>query len=159
MGTMAFTKLGVAPPDGTTNVGKFRLLAGDSEWEPLDPPQEGMGLYQLWTDAEIEAFLEVSGGSVPRAIAMAYSQIGAMWASTGATIKTDDLSYSVKDSVGNWLALANYWRGIADDEANGAVNDYFDLVPTATDGVDCRKPEASPWPLDHFGFGPGMFRW
>lgn len=159
MGIMAFTKLGIAPPDGETKVGQFRLLAGDSEYEEVVPPVPGFGLYQLWTDAEIEAFLAVSGGSVPRAIAMAFSQIGAMWASTGATIKTDDLSYSVKDAVGNWLNLANYWRAIADDEANGAVNDYFDLVPVRGNGDGCRKPEAAPWPLSHFGFPPGMFRW
>lgn len=156
---MAFTKLGIAPPDGTTKVGQFRLLAGDSEYQPADPPLDGMGLYQLWTDAEIEAFLSVSGGSVAKAISMAFSQIGAMWASTGATIKTDDLTYSAKDAVGNWLNLAKYWSDIADGEAGSSADDMFELVDTAGASCGARKPEASPWPLSHFGFGPGMYRW
>lgn len=157
---MAFDKIGIAPPDGATNVGKFRLLAGDSEYQPMDPPVDGMGLYQLWTDAEIEAFLAVSGDSVPRAISMAFSQVGAMWASTGATIKTDDLTYSAKDAVGNWLNLAKYWADVADNEAGNSADDIFILADTrGLNEDDCRKPEASPWPLAHFGLGKGFYRW
>lgn len=152
---MAYTKLGVAPPDGTTNVGKFRLLSGDSEYVELDPPEPGFGLYQLWSDAEINAFLDVAGGSVARAISLAYAQIGASWASTGATIKTDDLSYSVKDSVGNWMGLAKYWSDIADSEEGRDVDDYFDLVVVR--GEACwRKPEAAPWPWPG---GTGTYHW
>lgn len=145
MGIMAYTKRGIAPPVPTTDVGKFRLAANDSEWQPYDPPQPGYGLYQVWTDDEITALIAIAGGSIPRAIAMAYTQIGAAWASTGATIKTDDLSYSVKDSVGNWLSLAAYWNKIADDQDSRAADDMFDLVVTRGDHEWC-KPEAAPWP-------------
>lgn len=149
MEIMAFTKRGAIPPDPATDVGKFRLLAGDSEYEEYDPPQEGYGLYQLWTDDEIVAMIEVSG-SVARAIALAYAQIGAMWASAGATIRTDDLTYSAKESVGNWMILAAYWNKIADDQDAGNANDYFDLVPVRGDH-GFRKPEAAPWPWPYGG--------
>lgn len=142
---MAYTKRGIAPPNPTTSVGKFRLAAGDSEFQPTSPPELGYGLYQVWTDDEIEVFLEVAGGSVARAISIAYAQIGAQWASTGATIKTDDLSYSVKDSVGNWMALSKYWGDIADNEDGRAVDDMFDLVVVRGEH-GFRKPEASPFP-------------
>ena len=136
---------GIAPPDPNTDVGRFRLLSGDSEYVEYDPPQPGYGIYGLWSDAEIEAFLELAGGSIPRAIAMAYMQIGASWASSGASIRTADLTYSVKDSVGNWLNLAAYWSKIADDEDKRAINDYFDLVDVRGGDRWC-KPEAAPWP-------------
>lgn len=142
---MAFDKRGIAPPDPTTDVGKFRLASGDSEWQPYDPDQPGYGLYQLWTDDEITALIYIAGGSIARAISLAYAQIGAAWASTGATIKTDDLSYSVKDSVGNWLSLSQYWRDIADGQDDNAANDMFDMVVVRGESP-FRKPEAAPWP-------------
>lgn len=155
---MADTR-GIAPLDPATDVGRFRLLSGDTEYVEYDPPQAGYGLYANWSDAQIQAFLDAAGGSIPRAIALAYTQLASFYASSGGTIKTDDLNYSSKDSVGSWMNLAKYWSDLADSEGQKAIDDYFDLVPTATDGVDCRKPEASPWPLAHFGFGPGTFRW
>ena len=141
---MANTKRGIAPLDPTTDVGKFRLASGDSEYEEYDPPQPGFGLYESWSDAEIEAFIEIAGGSIARAIALAYTQMAASWASTGATIRTDDLTYSNKDSVGSWLNLAAYWNKIADDEDDRAINDYFDLVSVRGGGLDC-KPELAQW--------------
>lgn len=158
MENMAFTKLGVAPPDGATDVGKFRLVAGDSEYAELDPPVAGMGLYQTWTDAEIEAFL-AAAGSLTRAIALAYTQIAASYAASGATIKTDDLSYSAKDSVGSWQGLARYWTDLADREDEKAANDMFELVDTAGAGLGYRKPEAAPWPTPYNGLYPGIYRW
>lgn len=161
MGIMAYTKRGIAPADPTTDVGKFRFAAGDSEYQEYDPVQPGFGLYQLWSDADITGLLAVSGGSIAKAVSLAYLQIGATYAASGATIKTDDLSVSVKDSVGNWLNLANFWRQVAEDEAANGANDMFELVRTGSPSFpDCDdKPEASPWPLAHFGFSPGQFRW
>lgn len=141
---------GIAPPDPNTDVGRVRLLSGDVSYKELVPPEVGYGDYEMWSDAQIEAALTASGGSVPRAIAMLYSGIAASWASTGATIKTDDLTYSVKDSVGNWLNLAAYWNKVADDEGSKAVDDYFDLV----DVIDCDnycKPELAQWPVARRG--------
>lgn len=154
---MADTR-GITPLDPATDVGRFRLLSGDTEFVEYVPPQPGYGLYANWGDVQIQAFIDAAGGSLPRAIALAYSQLASYYASSGGTIKTDDLSYSSKDSVGSWMSLAKYWNDLADNEDNKAINDYFDLVPTGADS-DCRKPEAAPWPLAHLGFGPGTFRW
>lgn len=140
---MAFDKRGQAPLDPTRDVSQFRLMAGDSEYQEYSPVEIGWGLFQIWSDAEIEAFLAITGGNIPRAIALAYTQIGASWASTGATIRTDDLTYSAKDSVGNWLSLADYWNKIADGQEQRAIDDYFDLVDVAQ-GYDCHA-ELSQW--------------
>lgn len=139
---------GVAPPDPTTDVGKMRLALGDSDYRPYEPPQPGYGMYQLFSDAELNAFLELADNNVARAIAMAYRQIGASWASSGATVKTDDLTYSAKDSVGNWINLASYWDKVADDQDERAANNFFDLVDLgATRRGPDFPPEASPWPV------------
>lgn len=137
--------IGAYPIDPATPVGQFRLLSGDSQGTPANPPTTPQtATYQYWSDTEIESFIEAAGGGIPLAISLAYSQMAAHWSSTGATIRTDDLTYSAKDSVGSWLNLANYWRDIADREDEAAVNDYFDLVPV---GRDCTiVPEASAWP-------------
>lgn len=142
---MAFTKRGIAPPDIATDVGKFRTAANDSEWQPYVPDQPGYGLYQIWSDDDITVLIALAGGSVARAVSLAFAQIGASWASTGATIKTDDLTYSAKDSVGNWLNLSKFWADIADREDGSAVDDMFDMVEVRGEGR-FRKPEAAPWP-------------
>lgn len=148
---MAFNKIGIAPPNGSTDVGKFRLMAGDSEYQEMVPPTPGLGLYQTWSDAEIAAFLEAAGGSVPRAIALAYTQIAASYAVSGATIKTDDLSYSSKDSVGSWQSLARYWNSIADALDEKAANDMFIMVDTGRQHPWMR-PEGSPRRYEEFPF-------
>lgn len=135
---------GIAPPDPATQVGQFRFTAGDSSYTELDPPEVGFGDYAIWSDDEINSFLTVADGNLARAIAIAYRQMAAMWASTGASIKTDDLSYAAKDSVANWISLADYWDKVADDQDANAVDDYFDLVPVRR--ADYVHPEASPWP-------------
>lgn len=140
---MAFTERGVAPLDPNTDIGRMRVALGDVDYEEYDPPQPGYGLYQVFSDDQLQVFLDLAKGNVARAIAMAYAQIGASWASTGATIRTDDLTFSAKDSVGNWLTLAAYWNKIADDQDDAAVNDYFDLVEV---GYRCHcKPELAQW--------------
>lgn len=135
---------GVAPPDKGTNVGKMRYALGDASFTELDPPEAGFGSYQLFSDDELEVMLALSDDNVARAVAIAYRKIGAQWASTGVAIKTDDLSYSAKESVGNWLNLADYWEKVADAQDARAVDNIFNLVSVGRREVG--KPEASPWP-------------
>lgn len=141
---MAYTKRGIAPADPTSDVGKFRFAAGDSEYENYVPIQPGYGLYQLWSDNDIIGLIAVAGGSVARAVSMAYAQIGAMFATSGGTIKTDDLSASAKDSVGNWLALSRFWADQADQEGLNAADDIFYLADTRSVNARWASPEGSP---------------
>lgn len=136
----------------------MRIALGDTEYEEYDPPQPGYGLYQLFSDAQLQVFLDLAGGNVARAIAMAYTQIGASWASTGATIRTDDLTFSAKDSVGNWLTLAAWWNKVADDEENRAINEYFDLVDVGRNAWRC-KPELAQWAVCGRGCVGGCACW
>lgn len=140
---------GAAPPNKSTGVGKMRYALGDQDFVPLDPPETGFGSYQLFSDDELEVLLELSGGSIPRAVATAYRKIGASWAATGATIKTNDLTYSAKDSVGNWLALAEYWDKVADREEQAAIDSIFMIVPVGRRRGCVPEGSPTPWPCPH----------
>lgn len=131
---------GVAPPDPGTLVGQFRLTAGDAKYDELDPPEPGYGSYAIWSDSEVSSFLALVGQSVPRAIAVGYRQVAA--ATSAASIKTDDLTVSGDAEVKKWIALADYFDGIADRGDASAVDDHFELVSIGS-GRNCR-PEASP---------------
>jgi hypothetical protein len=147
--------IGVAPPDISSDTGKMRVALGDSEWTDLNPPEEGLGAYQIFSDNELIVFLDIADGSVPRAISMAYRQIGASWASSGATIKTDDLTYSAKDSVDNWLKLAEHWDKVARDKEENATNIYFDIIEPIRRGSSGARAEASPCPVQCVGCAGG----
>ena len=131
---------GIAPLDPTSDVGQFRLLSGDVDYKPLDPPEAGFGDYTLWSDDQILALIAVGGG-IPRGIANAYAQLAA--STQAATIKTDDLNFSGKAEVDKWLALAARWEAVADRDDSRAVDDYFDIVTVG--GERHRHPEGSPW--------------
>ena len=134
---------GIAPPNASTSVGRFRFISGDYEYTALTPPEVGFGNYTIWSDNVISSFLEQASGSVSRAISLGYLQAAA--AVDAQSIKTDDLSYSGKSEVDKWLALAKFWGDRADAEDGALMNDWFDLVPVGG-FCDYGRAEASPWP-------------
>lgn len=146
---MADVNRGVAPLDPDTLTGQVRLLSGDNTYTELDPLEIGFGSYAQWSDAEIEAALALASDSVARAIAMLYTQLAAAWNSSGVTIRTDDLQYSAKDSVGSWMNLAAYWNKIADDADTRAVDEMFDMVDVGSNSCyGC--PEGAPCPASRW---------
>lgn len=119
---------GVAPPEYDTPVGEVRANVGDIEYVPLTPPEVGFGDYEMFSDAEIEAFLTQAGGSVALATAYAYGRLVTAWNATSVTIRQDDMQFSNKDSVGTWLNMARFWREVAQDEVDLAGINYGDVV-------------------------------
>lgn len=135
---------GKYPIDPASDIGKFRLLSGDSVGVPIEPPTPPVQAeYKTFSDAEIQAFIDMAGGSIALAISIGYGQLGAYWASQSVTIKTDDLSYANTQRSGEWLKLAAYWRDIADGQASGT--DGFQIVQTGA-AID-YYPEAAPRPF------------
>lgn len=125
------SNIGAYPVDPTTNVGKFRLMAGDSEGTPIvpEPPAEPTTAeYAIWSDVEIEVLLAQANNSVARAISMGYMQLAALSASTSGSIRTDDLTVTTTSRSGEFLKLAQYWAEIADSQAA----DSFDIVYSNT---------------------------
>lgn len=137
------SNIGAYPVDPTTNVGKFRLMAGDSEGTPIvpaPPAEPTTANYAIWSDIEIEVLLAQANGSVARAISMGYMQLAALSASTSGSIRTDDLTVTTTSRSGEFLKLAQYWAEIAD----GQAADSFDIVyPVGGSTIRCCAEGAS----------------
>lgn len=138
--------LGVYPLDPDTPVGEFRLLSGDSEGTPIEPPTPPVEAnYAIWSDAEIEAFLAISRGSVARAISIGYSHLMAQSSST-EQIRTDDLNITSKE-LAKWQAMVDLWASIADQEDQRDVDDFAEIYDTRGINAPAKCwPEASPRP-------------
>lgn len=120
---------GVAPFDPTTDVGKFRALAGDTQYVPLVPPEAGYGDYTFWSDDEIEAFL-ASSESVPWAIYYAYLQAASTAAAQSVTIRDFDLQVDLSKRADGLRAIAALWLSRAQDDDLISGEDAFEIVPT-----------------------------
>lgn len=120
--------IGVAPPDYSTQVGQFRLLANDTAYVALVPPVAGQGDYEKWSDADIQGFIAANPTNLNYAIAAAYFALAAQAALVGSSVKDYDLSLDTRNRAADLTAIANYYTGRGDEETGGL--DYFDIVPT-----------------------------
>lgn len=116
---------GVAPFDPESDVGKFRVAVGDTHWTELDPPEEGYGNYEMYSDDEINAFLSLSG-SVAGAISDALFQMALAAASSASSIQDYDLRIDTTKRATELRLLAQGWR----DRANQEDADIFEIVDT-----------------------------
>ena len=66
---------GVNPIDTATLAGQVRLLVGDTDPKPLDPPQPGMGEYYWYSDTELEALAALHGNKPKRTAIWVLSQV------------------------------------------------------------------------------------
>ena len=132
---------GVAPPDMSTEVGRFRALIGDLKYTELEPPAAGFGNYTLFSDAEVEVFLERSD-SPEGAAAMAYMQLAGSAALESSQVKDLDLQIDLTKRATDLRLIAAEWQKKAD--ANAA--DIFELFDVSIQGGDCH-PELAPWPV------------
>lgn len=136
---------GVAPPDYTTDVGRFRLVAGDAVSAPLDPPVSGQGDYQDWSDADIEAFLTIEDG-VYRAVGLAYASLAAQAAQEAESLKDFDLLRDARQKARELREQSLWFYNRADElDAEGAEG--FQIVPT---GRRRTRAELAERPLTDF---------
>lgn len=131
---------GVAPLDPTSPVGEFRNAYGDTQYVPLDPPEVGYGDYTELSDDEIEMFLGLGEGSIPRAISIYFVRLAGDAAKVGRNIKDHDLAIDNRQLYEGFLATARYWSDLADDE--GA--DFFVIAPTAFPATGTSRCECRP---------------
>lgn len=139
------TNRGVAPLDPETTTGQFRLLYGDTQYVPLDPPEVGYGDYTELSDDEIEMFLAISGNSPARAISIYYIRLAGDASKESLSIKDHDLAADLTKRAQDLLAAAARWAAVADAEADIAGDgDIFEIFEVDT--CTC-PPEAAPWPV------------
>lgn len=144
---------GIAPPDPTTEIGQLRYILGDVDYVALVPPVSGQGDYEAFSDAELQALLDMSGGSFPTAVGYAYLKLAGLAAGQAIDWRSDDLRVNLSRTPDELRKIAQLWfdRGSA---ASGAV-DIFELAPVRT-GCGCRHHEYDRpyWPFGIMGCCP-----
>lgn len=120
---MAFTL------DPTTDRGKVRLLVGDTDTATV--------ANQIFTDAEVDAFLDLEGNNVYAAAAAAASSIAASSAKSAIAWRAlgNELQVDKKEVPSHYSALADKYR----ERASGAMSGPSEEI----DSFDYR--------LDDFG--------
>lgn len=135
---------GAIPVDPTTDVGKFRVLYGDTQYEEYDPAVPGIGNFETLSDIEIVGFLAQGNGSINRAIGYLYLAMSGRAAEESQSVKDYDLQIDTTKTPAALLEAAKFWFGLADDEDdNAGLNDYFDVVGMGR-GCDWVPEGASP---------------
>lgn len=66
---------GAAPINPNTLAGKVRVLIGDTDAKPLDPPVSGQGEYAWYSDTELEVLGEMFADSPKRVAIWVLSQV------------------------------------------------------------------------------------
>jgi hypothetical protein len=116
-------------------LGKVRLLITDVAPDPAD---------WLFTDDQLDAFLELNDGSVLRTAAQALVVIATSENLLGKKIRTQSGTSTDGPAVSAELrALAGTYEARADTADAAAAEGFFDVVPF---GSYC-KPEGAEWRL------------
>jgi hypothetical protein len=121
---------GVSPVDFDTDVGKVRVLLGDTEAENV---QSGIGEYMYFGDAEIGAFLDMYGDNVKLAAARAIEVIAGSQALLLKSWKSDDLAVNGDKIAESLRKIAAQLREEAIAEES---SEYFNLIKMYVEGAD-----------------------
>ena len=134
---------GAWPLDPTTPVGKFRILYGDTDSKPYDPPVPGIQNYQELSDAEIGGFISQGSDSIPRGIGYLYIAMAGQAAKQSKVVQDQDLRIDLTKRAADLRAIADVWFGSADNDDLVNAEGAFEIVPTGrhSGGV---IPEGSP---------------
>lgn len=127
---------GSVPVDLASDVGRFRALVGDLQYEAYDPPEPGFGNFEKFSDAEIEAYLAQADGSVPRAIGYSYLYLAGQAAIASQSVRDYDLQVDTTKRAADLRAIAQFWFDKADEDDLIAGEDAFEIVPTGRPGGD-----------------------
>lgn len=124
------SKLGVAPVNYSSNVGKIRVLLGDTEPENII---DGVGEYMYFGDDELVAMLQMYDHNVKFAAARCLETIASSQALLLKSWSSDDLTV-------NGDRIAESLRKIAAQLRDEALieesSDSFELVPYLDDEYD-----------------------
>ena len=114
--------LGTAPPDMSSDVGKIRVLLGDTDPQNII---SGVGEYTFFSDDELDAFLEMYGGNVKLATARCMETIAGSQVLLLKSWSSDDLSVNGDRITDSLRRVAAQLRAEALDEES---SEYFNLI-------------------------------
>jgi hypothetical protein len=119
--------------DYTLPLGKVRLLILDTADAPAD---------RLFSEEQLDAFLELNNGNVRRTAAQALLVVAMSEALLSKKIRTQDLSTDGPAVAAELRAQAKVLTDKADAD-DAAAGSFFDVVPFC----DPFKPEGAEWRL------------
>lgn len=126
---------GVVPPNFSTLAGNVRLLVGDTDAEPLDPPVLGQGEYAWYSDTELEALGNLFGNNPKRVAIHVLSIVPLNQAMLLKKWTTDDLAVdgpaiiaAMENTLKRLAAEVTAEIGVAGDEegffVTGGIDNY-----------------------------------
>lgn len=139
---------GIVDFDRGSLIGRVRVMSGDSSGAPYDPEQlnpegKALGEFELWSDDEIQGFLDVSDGSPTRAIGYGFMALASQAALESRTVKDYDLQVDLTKRATDLRNTAKEWFARADSEDVSTEGfdlfQVFDVVPQVT-----HLPEGHP---------------
>ncbi|MBK4348227.1 hypothetical protein [Lacisediminihabitans changchengi] len=116
---------GTAPLDATTDIGRVRLVVGDTE---ATPTTGGQGDYAYFSDDAIQAALDLSGGGVTRAVSVLVKQLALSLTIAGQSIKADDFAINTLGKGKDLLEVARSYVTQADAEDAATARDEGTLA-------------------------------
>lgn len=128
------TNNGQTPPDFSTPIGQFRLLAQDVNSVPLSPVVAGQGSFDLFSDSEISGYINMYDGySMYRAVAAGYTGLAARAAMSAKIAKDYDLQVDLSKRADALREIAAEFLSLADDEdlRSGALSTFGITAPDA----------------------------
>lgn len=141
---------GTYPLVSTTPVGAFRLMSGDTQSVPFDPPRTGLQNYTFLSDDEIEQFLAQGHAVNSRAIGYWYLSLAGAAAMQSKSVKDYDLQVDLTKRSEDLRRQAQFYFNLAEaDDANAGFSEAFFIVPTGRNASYCyHRAEAAPHRLD-----------
>lgn len=150
---------GIAPLDPTSDVGRVRLLVGDTDYEEIGG-RPGWGDYANFSDVEIELAIEEAG---PRgnkwAVAWLFIRL-AMAQDPAAELtqmKSDDLSLTIGSRSGGFWNTARFWLDLWQAEEDAKTVEFHNFVKVGPERI--VEPELNHWGRVRPGRGGGAAIW
>lgn len=135
---------GVYPPDFTTDLGKFRLLIGDTNATDVN---QGVGNYLFFSDDEIDGYLLLNT-SVYRAAGFALNALAAQAANQAESIKDYDLAVDRRQKAEQFREQAKQMFAQADIiDAEG--DEGFQIVRTGRAKTTAELAEVNLLDIDY----------
>lgn len=123
---------GVAPINVNSPRGKVRLLIGDTKFTAAGP---GRGVYNYFSDTELDSFLLLGDQNVHRAAGYAMLQWANVAAADAIVVTDVDLKVDLTKQAEILAARADRLFALADSDGDrGAEEDSFLIVPTGRRG-------------------------
>lgn len=129
---------GVYPLDPTTDVGKVRLVIGDTISIPLNPVVSGQQDYTQFSDAEIQVFLDYSDDSPMRAAGYAYLSLAGSAAQQAESIADYDLKLDTRDKAKQLREQAAFYFSRS-DQIDMEGEEGFQIVSTGRSVAPCPE--------------------